>query len=428
MLIMKTTATTILFLLLTLMSFAQNECQIINGSFETWEDFTEDFDESGTLPEGTIMLPEGYLGLFRLIFSALEDLFSVFGGEELIEQSSMFFGLYQSTDASDGNFSLQMQADENFPFVDAFTGLECIDVELPSSFNFDLKHVGGGADTFSLFGTFSEESTLALDEYGLQDAGAFFVIDSITMVGDTEWTSFNIPVVDNMNGISPDSVVLFMFMSSNEDSLSNGVESYYLIDNMSFNSETVLPLSTTSLGGEFNNTHNDIQWSIVNDHSSNNYIIERSHESIEDWKEIATINSNSNGANIYNYEDYDIHNPGYYYYRIKKVDLNGSESTSSTIQIYVSIINNFKIVSYPNPARDELNIELYLEEDSKNIKSQLISADGRVYGLGFNIPTDISVGYHNFNIDTSQLPSGIYQLVVKSEFTEVKEKIIIINR
>ena len=420
--------TTLLFLLFTLFSYSQTPCPIPNGSFESWIDVTEDFDETGELPDGTIMLPENYFGLFRFFLSSFTEIFEVLGGEDLIEASSMFFGLYQSTDASEGNFSLQMQSDDQFPFVDAFIGMECTGDELPSSFNFDLKHVGGGADTFSLFGTFSDESSLAIDEYGLQDASAFFVIDSIVMDGDSEWTSFNIPVVDNMNGISPDSVVIFMFVTSNEDSLAAGVESYFLVDNLNFQLETVLPLATTSVAAEFNNTHNEIKWSVANEQNIDHYIIERSVGSIDDWQEICQIISNASDASNYSYADYEITDHGYYYYRVKQIDFNGNQSTSSVVQVYVPIQNDFKLLSYPNPAREELNVEIFLKENALDLQSQLIRADGQSVNLENVIPSNLHSGFHNFNIDTSNIPSGIYYLVVKTKFTEVREKIIILNK
>ncbi len=421
--------TTLLFLLFTLVSsYSQTPCPIPNGSFESWIDVTEDFDETGELPAGTIMLPEEYFGLFRFFLSSFTEIFEVLGGEDLIEATSMFFGLYQSTDATDGNFSLQMQSDDQFPFVDAFVGMECPGDELPSSFNFDLKHVGGGADTFSLFGTFNSESSLAIDEYGLQDASAFFVIDSITMEGDSEWTSFNIPVVDNMNGVSPDSVVIFMILTSNEDSLAAGVESYYLVDNLSFQLETVLPLATTSINATFNNTHNEIKWSVANEQNISHYKVERSFDNIDDWHEAAQLDSSTGNANNYNFSDYDISNHGYYYYRVKQVDFNGNEIITPVVQVYVPVQNNFKLVSYPNPARDELNLEIFLKEDAVNLQAQLISADGQSINLENLIPSNLRAGFHNFKIHTSTIPSGIYYLVVKTKFTEVREKIIILNK
>jgi len=426
---MKTTTTALTFIILFLasFSFAQTTCTIPNGSFETWIDLTDDFDETGELPAGTIMLPENYFGIFRFFISSFLEIFETFTGDELIEASSMFFGMYQSTDASEGDFSLQMQADETFPFVDAFVVVPCVEEELPSSFCFDLKHVGTGTDTFSIIGAFDEESTLALDDYGTQDASAFFIIDSIILEGDTEWISYNIPVVDNMNGISPDTALIFMIMSSNEDSIAAGVESYYLVDNLNFKLEGVLPLATTSINGVHENDHNRISWSVLNEENLSHYLLERSYENLDNWSEIGKLEINPTGANIYSFDDYEINKRGIYYYRIRKFDLNGNESLSKLIEIDVPILGHLSLVTYPNPAKDQLNLDFFLSESSESISYNLFSVDGKEYKFNTDFPNSLDAGVNRIVIDVNDLPVGVYNLIVKSEFTEVNKRIVITN-
>lgn len=424
---MKTTTTTLTFIILFLssLSFAQTTCTIPNGSFENWIDVTADFDESGELPAGTIMLPEGYIGLFRFFISSFLDIFEVFTGDELIEASSMFFGLYQSTDATDGDFSLQMQNDTTFAFVDAFVVVPCVEEELPSSFCFDLKHVGTGTDTFSIIGAFNEEAELALDEYGLMEAGAFFLADSIILEGDTEWISYNIPVVDNMNGVSPDTAIIFMVMSSSEDSLAAGVESYYLVDNLNFKLEGVLPLATTSLNGVHQNNFNKISWSVLNEENLSHYSIERSYENLEDWNVIAQLNINPGGANNYSFDDYDIIEKGIYYYRIRQFDSNGNQSLSKLIEIDVPILGHLSLVTYPNPVKDQLNLDFFLSESSENISYNLFSIDGKEHKFNIDLPTRLDAGVNRISIDVNDLPVGVYNLIIQSKFTEVKKRIIV---
>ena len=357
------------------------------------------------------MLPESYFGLFRFFISSFTDLFEVLTGEELIAASSTFFGLYQSTDATDGEFSLQMQADTTFSFTDVFTAFECPG-ELPSSFCFDLKHVGGGADTLSIIGTFDEESNLSFDEYGLTEASGFFTVDTLVVNGDTDWVSYNIPIIDNMNGVSPDTALLFFVLSSNEDSLALGVESYFLIDNLNFKLEGVLPLAMSAFDAVHENNYNKITWSVLNEQNISHYIIERSFDNIENWIEIENVGINPQGLTDYSYKDLDITKRGNYYYRIKQIDLNGEVSLSQVVHVEVPILNHLSMLSFPNPASDQITFEFFLSEANDNISYNLFNAEGKQFTFSSAFPTYLPEGYHRISLNIMDLPSGVYSMTV----------------
>jgi len=279
---MKTTIITFALILgVTISSFSQ-VCTIPNGSFESWEDLTYEYSYYGDLPDNTVVLPEGYFAFFRLLLSALSDLFEVLTGEELIDAASSLFGVYQSSDASDGEYAAQIGGDEYYPFSDLMTVFECTS-ELPSSFSIDVKHVGGGSDTLAIIGSFKEDSDLVAEESDLDAAAGYFLVDSLVYNSDTDYTTLTIPVVDNMNGVSPDSVFIVIFAIGNQDSLEAGVESYFLIDNMQFSMEGVLPLATTLFEGEYMDDYNLINWTMAQESNVSHYIIERSFEDEGIW-------------------------------------------------------------------------------------------------------------------------------------------------
>jgi len=415
----------ILLIIASSFNVYSQSCPVPNGSFETWEDVTEEFDENGVLPAGTIMLPEGYLGLFRLFFSVFDELFAIFGESvEFIEASSKFFGLYQSMDATEGNYSLQLQADDQVPFLDVLTVFECPG-DLPLSFNLDIKHLGDSPDTLTIWGSFSDSEEIVLDESQLQDARGYILVENLVLEGDTEWQTYSYPVVDNMNGISPDSVMLFLIMSSVEDSIAAGVESSFLVDNFTFGLEGALALSVKSFHGSFEKDHNRLTWSILNEHNISHYIVERSHDNITDWEAIHEISVQEMTTEDYRFLDTDITKRGDFYYRIKQVDLDGTVSISDIIHILVPSIEKLSLQVYPNPTAQYLNLELYLNEDGDELTYTLLSVDGVRHELRTDLPRNLGTGSHNLNLDVSNLPAGFYQLIVSNSLAKAQKKIVI---
>ena len=421
---MKTTITT-LFLILSfnLSSFSQ-ACEIPNASFESWIDITSDFEYYADLPEGTVLFPSDYIAFFRLFLSSVIELFEVLVGEELIEAAQSAYGIYQSTDASDGEFAARIGGDETYPFADLIAVFEC-GTELPSSFSIDVKHVGPGPDTLSIVGAFQDNSFIDVEESGLTDATGYFVVEEMIFNSDTEYTTVNIPVIDNMNEMSPDSAFIVIFALGDEETLASGTDSYFLIDNMSFSLEGVLPLATTLFVGENHSNYNQVNWSIAYESNVSHYLIEKSLDDMESWTEVHHNEVNVDGTLDYQYKDYDLDKIGNYFYRLRKVDLNGNESLSEVIVVDVQIINKLSIKTYPNPITERFTVDLNINREVLNFSFTLVSTDGKPYQLNTYDEKIFEAGNHQLVFETENIPEGIYNLVINSSFAQAKEKIVI---
>ena len=421
---MKTTLSSILFVLGITTSVFSQVCEVPNGSFETWEDLTSEYEYYADLPSETIMLPENYFGIFRLFLSAFTDLFETLTGEELVTAAASLFGISQSTDASDGSFAARIGGDEYYPFADLITIFECTS-DLPSSFSIDVKHVGEGADTLTILGQITDNSNLAAEESDLEFAAGYFIIDSLTFNSDTEYTTLNVPIIDNMNGVAPDTVIIIVFAAGNQDFLEAGGESYFLLDNMEFQLETVLSLATNIFVGEHFINHNHINWSVAYESSVSHYIVERTIGELNDWTEIHTLDANSDGTLEYSFKDYDLELIGNYYYRLRRVDVNGNESLSETISINVSTINKITMNTYPNPIKEQFTLDLNLNLDIQSISFTLFAADGRSYVMRQYEGKSFDAGQHQLSFDTENIPSGVYNLRLDSPFAKASQKIVI---
>lgn len=152
--------------------------------------------------------------------------------EGLSDLAPNFLGTQRSTDASSGEFALQLGADKLFPISDVFSANAC-NGSLPTTFSIDMKHVGNVADTLTILGAFGEATGLPEDEEQLNNFGALFFHEVIVETS-TEYETISIPIESLENEIAADSFTLFMLLTSDEASISMGDTSYFLIDNMQF--------------------------------------------------------------------------------------------------------------------------------------------------------------------------------------------------
>lgn len=426
---MKTTLRSI-FVLIFLSFLSTNinaqQCDIPNGSFEVWEDLTQDFDETGMLPDGTIMLPEGYFAFLRLLVSGLSDLFGSLFGEDLIELAENLFGIIQSPDASDGDFAVRIGGDEFVPFSDLITIFEC-DGELPGSFSIDLKHVGDCQDTFSLIATFDETTFFPDDEDSYLDASAYFLVENFINNSNTSYETLNVPVVNNLNGISPDSVFMIMIVNGDENCITETNESYFLIDNMQFYPDVVLPLTLTNVVGENNLNHNKISWSVSSEIDVSHYELERSLLNTNLFESIESLQTNSSSTpSNYVIRDYKLAQLGEYYYRIKQIKNDGSIRYSQIIKIEVNQIygNGKDVVLYPNPATDAINIKLSSFSMDKVFEYSIVGNDGRLIENSNALLSSYQPQLGMCRLEIQTLPPGIYTIIIGSGSESSKHRFI----
>lgn len=205
-------------------------CPIPNGSFEEWEDISLELDTTGVIPAETVLAPDNYFPLLRLFLASFDQ---VFGSITDIDLAKDYLGIERSDDASEGNYSMKLAGNGTFPLADAFSIFGC-DGQLPENFYFDLKHVGTGIDTMQIILTFAETPLIPEDLNDFFRTRGFYR-GMATADIDTEWARLALPITDNEIEISADSVMVWFILENDTMSIANNEESYFLIDNMSFN-------------------------------------------------------------------------------------------------------------------------------------------------------------------------------------------------
>jgi hypothetical protein len=112
-----------------------------------------------------------------------------------------------------------------------------------------------------------------------------------------------------------------------------------------FKQAKVLPVTVT-LQAAPQGRNIQVDWKVFNEKKMLQYEVERSVTGVS-FKKLYTIAAAKGGSSSYTWPDENLL-PGYYYYRIKSVDIKGKVNYSDTVKILIGN-GNPSIGVYPNP-------------------------------------------------------------------------------
>lgn len=184
----------------------------------------------------------------------------------------------------------------------------------------------------------------------------------------------------------------------------------------------VLPIKLARFYGERREKVNHLFWETSSESDVRRYIVERSTDAIN-FTGIGQ-KTPANKPSLYEFQDHQA-KPGITnYYRIAIENSNGTTDRTYIYPLGAVSDDLLNVVSvYPNPGKAEFNIAM----DSK--------ADGYVILKLSNImgnqvkseKHDVSKGFNHLNLNTIDLPDGIYILSVENSMNEVISKIKLIK-
>ncbi len=179
-----------------------------------------------------------------------------------------------------------------------------------------------------------------------------------------------------------------------------------------------LPVEMTSFKARSLNSTTMLTWQTATEFNNRGWEIQQSNDGIN-WKNIGW--QGGHGTTLveqdYRFTDYDPY-IGENYYRLKQIDYDGRTEFSNIVSVHFKNHDN-DINIFPNPATSAIfikstnqnpigNISLY-NQIGQQIKHLKLSGD--IFGIS--------------QIDISDLPKGIYLLIIKSGIKEVREKIVV---
>jgi uncharacterized repeat protein (TIGR01451 family) len=185
----------------------------------------------------------------------------------------------------------------------------------------------------------------------------------------------------------------------------------------------VLPLDWININVERVDDQNHISWTTADEINVSHFEVEVSTSEEHDFVKIGNVTAlNKKEENRYSFFDTDSEDAGYYYYRIKQVDLDGRSEYSKIVKINVENgRNNMKI--YPNPAVENANISIDLISGSKALVS-IFDRTGRIVRT-----YTINKSAENIStiIEIDNLPTGVYTVQLIQNQLEMHKKMIIIE-
>ncbi len=187
----------------------------------------------------------------------------------------------------------------------------------------------------------------------------------------------------------------------------------------------VVPVEWLYVAAENRGKLNVVSWATGNEVNVSHFEVERSLNTANNFVKIGEnvdSNSPSEGAE-YNIEDLDLTFAGVYYYRIKQIDFNGEYSYSDVVSVRVEKSKN-DIAIYPNPAVDEVNVAIALDE-AQEVEMDLYDAKGSLVMKGL-YKSFLENGSHEFKLNLRDIPKGSYSIAIKLKNETIHKKLMIL--
>ena len=152
-------------------------------------------------------------------------------------------------------------------------------------------------------------------------------------------------------------------------------------------------------------------------------MVERAYNQNLEFVEIGRVEANNElGLNKYSLIDDESENSGTYYYRIKRVDIDGRNGYSK--MVYVKVENDINRMSVsPNPAVDNAKLSIDLAIGA--------ATDIAIFDRTGKLVRTYNLAYENEeyskSIEISDLPSGVYSIRLIQGELEMTSKLIIVK-
>ena len=172
-------------------------------------------------------------------------------------------------------------------------------------------------------------------------------------------------------------------------------------------SQNPSPVPVVNFSGSRSGTANVLNWQVPVETGITRYILERSIDGIT-FTSISNVNAT--GLNNYSFTDNNLGSVATYYYRLKTVLINGTESISQTV-ILSATPDTWYVKVRNNPFRGEVKLSISAMAPEK-ITLSLTDESGRLVATQNN---SLASGINEITINNSlYLANGVYMLRINS--------------
>ncbi len=171
--------------------------------------------------------------------------------------------------------------------------------------------------------------------------------------------------------------------------------------------DILLPVELSKFEGFENGRFNTLNWESLTEDNSEWYIIERSANGIDGFREIGRVKANGNSASVLKYTFNDESPLVLGYYRLKMVDFDESFEYSKVITIERET-KGFSFVSIaPVPTRDLLMVS-FRAKDTDEITFTITNPEGKVIHTAYAEVDEVG----EIRFDLSDYVNGVYYLTM----------------
>jgi hypothetical protein len=184
-------------------------------------------------------------------------------------------------------------------------------------------------------------------------------------------------------------------------STNNGIGAY--------STSQVVPVEFAAFSAEAQERNVMLQWKTSTETNSASFEVERTIDGTNNWSAVGSVRAAGTTVETksYSYLDKGL-NSAKYQYRLKQIDLDGSYSYSSVVEVEVGLPVTFGMSqNYPNPFNPTTRIEYQVPADAR-VTLELYDITGqRVASL---VNTEMTAGYYTFDLSVGSygLASGVY--------------------
>ncbi len=187
--------------------------------------------------------------------------------------------------------------------------------------------------------------------------------------------------------------------------------------------DTLIPVELSSFTAFAKNGNIELKWSTATELNNSGFELERSVND-EGFEKIAFIPGfgTTTEPRSYSFTDAGLQS-GYYSYRLKQIDLDGTFEYSDEIQVEVTIPDVFSLEqNYPNPFNPSTKINFNLAVDSK-VSLKVFDVLGEEVAILIN--SNLVAGSHNVDFSATNINSGVYFYKLQAgEFVETKKMVL----
>lgn len=172
--------------------------------------------------------------------------------------------------------------------------------------------------------------------------------------------------------------------------------------------DTATPVELTSFNAEVIDHKVHLQWITASEINFSGFSIERSKNN-SSFLEIGFVHSqrNNTSKNVYNYADESVY-PGFYSYRLKIVNMDGSFEFSPEVKVFIEGPAEFNLSqNYPNPFNPSTKVK-YSVPVSSTVKLTLFDVLGKEIARIFEGELEAGEYETAISADAFTLSSGIY--------------------